>query len=98
MPAPTSEAAVPERMCPSSTAIVVMATTSGSSVAEKNGQGDALARLEDVAVEQQRRHPAHDQEEDEEHRQLEHADGSSPSASRSKLMPLTTKKNGMKKP
>ena len=34
IPAPTSAAAVPVRMSPRSTAIVVIATTSGSSVAE----------------------------------------------------------------
>ena len=43
MPAPTSAAAVAERMCPSSTAIVVIATTSGSSVAENTARAAGRA-------------------------------------------------------
>ena len=52
---------------------------------------------EHAAVEQQRRGPADDQEEADEQRHLQQRAGS-PSASRSKFIPLVTKKNGIRKP
>ena len=55
--------------------------------------------VEHAAVEQQRGHAAHEQEQREEQRQLQRAPpGLVTSASRSKAMPLATKKNGIRKP
>ncbi len=69
--APTRPAAVEGRILSASIAIVVIATTRGSSVAPSRRRGrGARSRLEDSAVEQQGRGAADDEEEGEEEQHL----------------------------
>ncbi len=60
-------------MCPLFRASVVMASTSGSCVEQKQRKRQARASVEHVAVEQQRRRAAHDQKQSEERHQLDKA-------------------------
>ena len=78
---------------------MVIATTSGSAVAENTPRLSSIPNVEHAAIEDQRGHATHDQEQAEEERQLEQAQRFlRESSMRSNLMPLTTKKKGMKKP
>ena len=94
--APTSPAAVDERISPASIARVVIATTSGSSVAQKNASV-SRSRAQSAAVEHQGGHTADDEEEAEEEEEL--ADRRrAPERLEVELIPLSTKKNGIRKP
>ena len=70
MAAPTRPAAVEGRILPASMAIVVIATTRGSSVAREEGEGAALGSGQGVAVEEQGGGAADDEEEAEEEEHL----------------------------
>ena len=69
-----SDAAVEERMWPSSTAMVVIATTIGSWVAEKMARATLSRESSSLSVEQQRGRPSDHEEEREEERQLQQVD------------------------
>ena len=96
--APTSAVAVVARMSWCARAIVVIATTSGSSVAQKKPSATRSRPAELAAVEEERRHAADDEEHRSEERQLGERAGARDEAFASKAIPLVTKKNGMRKP
>ena len=98
-PAPTSAAAVEERMCPPSTATVVIATTSGSCVAVnsasawRSSRSGSTPRYSSIAGV-----PRTTRNSTKKIASLPTPDQLENSASTSRRMPLTTKKNGTKTP
>ena len=73
--APTSAAAFCGFIRPVSSPISVIATTSGSAVAESNDHREQLGAGEDAPVQEQHRYSAHQEEQSEEERHAEDGDG-----------------------
>ena len=97
-PAPTRALASAGVIWPVETPRSVMTTTSGSAVEAIRASATPDVGREHAAVERQHRQAPYDEERQQEQRHLVQAWPAWPSASRSKRMPLSTKKTGTKTP